>query len=77
MVLCRPDVVGDANTQKTRGIDPMLFQCWPAVIDAGPTFKQHWVYDLCFIPTQHRSRSVNVERQLKQFLEIHPENKMI
>ena len=24
-------------------INPMLFQCWPAVYDVSPTLKQHWV----------------------------------
>ena len=23
--------------------DPMLFQCWSSVYDAGPTLNQHWV----------------------------------
>ena len=25
----------------------MLFECWPAVSDVGPTLKQHWVNVLC------------------------------
>ena len=29
------------HTQQTRGIHPMLFQCWSTVFDAGPTLKQH------------------------------------
>ena len=33
----------DGVTQQTRGIHPMLFQCWPTVIDAGPTLKQRCV----------------------------------
>ena len=24
-------------------VEPMLFECWPAVYDAVSTFKQHWV----------------------------------
>ena len=32
-------------TKQTRGIHPMLFQCWPT--DAGPTLKQHWVNASC------------------------------
>ena len=29
-------------TQQTRGIHPMLFQCWASVEDGGPTLKRHW-----------------------------------
>ena len=29
--------------QQTRGIEPMLFQCWSTVYDGGPTLKQHWL----------------------------------
>ena len=29
----------DNVTEQTRGVLPMLFQCWPA----GPALKQHWV----------------------------------
>ena len=32
---------------QTRGIHPMLFQCWSTVFDAGPTLKQHFVNALC------------------------------
>ena len=32
-ICCRP--------QQTGGFHPKLFQCWPIVFDAGPTFKQH------------------------------------
>ena len=35
--------------QQTRGIQTMLFRCWPTVFDAGPTLKQHWVNDLCLL----------------------------
>ena len=31
------------HSQRTRGVDPMLFYCWPAVFDVGPTLKQHCV----------------------------------
>ena len=31
-----------ANTQKTGGLDPMLFQCWTSAVGGGPTLKQHW-----------------------------------
>ena len=37
------------TTQQTRGIHPMLFQCWPTVFDAGPTLKQHWVNAPCLL----------------------------
>ena len=43
-------VVFSDISQQTRGIDPMLFQCWPTVDDAGPTLNQHRVnvtYLLC------------------------------
>ena len=33
------------ESQKTRGIHQMLFQCWPTVFCAGPTLKQHWLND--------------------------------
>ena len=34
-------------TQQTRGIQPMLAQCWPIVFDAGPTLYQHWLKVSC------------------------------
>ena len=34
---------------QTRGIQPVLFQCWPTVFDAGPSLKQHWVIVSCFL----------------------------
>ena len=27
----------------TEDANPILFQCWSSVCDAGPTLKQHWV----------------------------------
>ena len=30
-------------TQQTRGIHPLLFQCWDSVDNNVPTLKQHWV----------------------------------
>ena len=27
----------------------MLFYCWPSVVDAGPTIKQHWFNASCFL----------------------------
>ena len=38
-------------TQKTRGFDPMLFQCWPTAYGAGPTLKQHWFKSSCLLGT--------------------------
>ena len=35
--------LGHTHMQKTVGIHPMLFQCWPTVFDAAPTLKQDWV----------------------------------
>ena len=29
--------------------DPMLFECWPAVSDIGPSLKQHWVNVSCLL----------------------------
>ena len=29
--------------------DAKLFECWPAVSDVGPAFKQHWVKVLCLL----------------------------
>ena len=39
----------DDNSQQTRGIHTMLFQCWPTVFDAGPAMKQHWVNASCLL----------------------------
>ena len=41
------------RTQQARGVDLMLFHCWPSVADAGPTSKQHWFNLSCF-PGAHR-----------------------
>ena len=35
--------------QQTRGIRPMLFQCWSSIEDAGLTLKQHWVNSPCLL----------------------------
>ena len=35
------------HTQQTRGIHPILFQCWSTVFDADPTLKQHRVNSSC------------------------------
>ena len=35
------------HSQKTRGVHPMLAQCWPTVFDAGPTLHQHWLNFSC------------------------------
>ena len=37
-----------ANTEP-RYFDPMLVRCWPAVVDGGPTSKQHWVNVSCLL----------------------------
>ena len=29
-------------TQQNGDVDPMLFKCWPSVVDGGPALKQHW-----------------------------------
>ena len=36
-------------SQQTRGIHPMLFQCWASVEDDGPTLKQHLVNVSCLL----------------------------
>ena len=36
-------------SQQTRGIQPMLIQCWSSVFDAGPTLKQHWLNASCLL----------------------------
>ena len=41
---------------QTRGIHPMLFQCWSTVSDAGPTLKQHWDNAPCFLGYQSVTR---------------------
>ena len=28
--------------QQIPDADPVLFQCWPNVVDVGPALKQHW-----------------------------------
>ena len=30
-------------SQQTRGLDPILFQCWSSAVGVGPILKQHWV----------------------------------
>ena len=50
-------------TQQTRHVDPMLFECWPAVSDVGSTFKQHWVNVSCLLGSEilsHISRIVKL-----------------
>ena len=42
---CRPA----SHPANTRGIDPMLFQCWVDVKDVGPTLKQQWVNASCLL----------------------------
>ena len=36
-------------TQQTRGIHPMLFQCWASVEDGVPALKQLWVNAPCLL----------------------------
>ena len=41
---------GDSTTaEQTRDIGPILFRCWPAVYDVGPTSKQHRVNISCLL----------------------------
>ena len=54
--ICRPHQGGvnltnkGITSQQTRGIHPMLFQCYPTVFDAGPTLQQHWINTVCLLP---------------------------
>ena len=36
-------------SQQTRGLDPMLFQCWSSAVDGGSILKQHWVKFSCWL----------------------------
>ena len=47
--LCRTDEPDGPLSQQTRGIHPMLLQCWASVEDGGPTLKQHWVNAPCLL----------------------------
>ena len=38
-----------AGAQQTRGIEPMLGQCWAAVPDGDPTLTQHWLNGSCLL----------------------------
>ena len=57
-----------ADTQQTRDVDRMLFQCWADVVDGGPTLKQHWVNVSCllgttlldFLPVMHWSANIHM-----------------
>ena len=43
----------------------MLFQCWSAVFDAGPTLKQHWMNGSCLLGhdhTKHAARTTLLTR---------------
>ena len=37
------------TSQQTRGVHPMLVQCWASVEDAGPTLKQHRANAPCLL----------------------------
>ena len=45
------------SSQETRGLDPMLFQCWPSAVGGGPILKQHWVKSSCLLGAPHRCQS--------------------
>ena len=38
----------------------MLFQCWPSVVDDGPTLKQHWLRVFCLITARYFMRQANI-----------------
>ena len=34
---------------QAHGIQPMLVECWASIVDAGPTFNQHWlIFRVCW-----------------------------
>ena len=44
-------VFGDVRdtSQQTRHNYPMFDQCWPNVVDGGPTLVEHWVDVSCLL----------------------------
>ena len=40
-----------ATIQQTRDIEPLLWQCWSTVYDAGPTLTQQWFNVSCLLGT--------------------------
>ena len=36
-------------SQQTQGVEPVLFECWSTVYDAGPALKQHCFNALCVL----------------------------
>ena len=36
-------------SQQTRGLYPMLFQCWSSAVGGGSILKQHWVKSSCWL----------------------------
>ena len=46
------------NTPSKHDVDPMLFQCWPTICDAGPTSNHHWLNASCLLgcaqPSKHK-----------------------
>ena len=59
---------------QTRGIQPMLFQCWPTVFDAGPSLKQHWVIAPCFLTAALCSWRFNIPAPETPYNTIHRPN---
>ena len=51
---------------QTLAIQPMLFQCWHTVFDAGPSLKQHWVIVPCFWLLHYAGDSLTSRRQKHQ-----------
>ena len=44
-----PHTFAAYTNQRTREIDPMLFQYWPIAYGARPTLKQHWIKSSCLL----------------------------
>ena len=47
-----PGLIRSPLPANTRGIHPMLFQCWASVEDDGPALKQHCVIASCLLGWQ-------------------------
>ena len=50
-------------TQQTRDIELMLFQCWPAVYDIGPTLNQHLFNVSCLLGIAYNTCSIAIYYQ--------------
>ena len=52
------DNTSGSTSQQTRGIEPLLVQCWSTFYDAGPTLNQQWLNASCLQhPSKHEALS--------------------